>query len=75
MMLASRIFEQNHAVEVKMHDDGLGLVLRTRSADQFYLLLNRIVLDCGIGIEAIAPTDDDVHSVYQYLISNEGGRL
>jgi ABC-2 type transport system ATP-binding protein len=74
-LLAAHAFQQNRAVEVKLHEDGQGLVLRTRDADQFYLLLNRVVLDCKVGIEAVAPTDDDVHSVYQYLISNDGGKL
>jgi len=73
--IAAKAFEQDHAVEVKVHDDGQGLVIRTRNADKFYLMLNQIVLDCGLNIEAVAPADDDVHSVYQYLIGSDGGRL
>src|SRR5512147_1614625 len=42
--VAAKAFEQDHAVEVKVHDDGQGLMIRTRNADQFYLMLNRIVL-------------------------------
>ncbi|RPI28258.1 MAG: ABC transporter ATP-binding protein [Acidobacteria bacterium] len=73
--VAAKAFEQDHAVEVKMHEDGQGLMIRTRSADQFYLMLNRIVLDCNLNVEAVAPADDDVYSVYQYLIGTDGGRL
>jgi ABC-2 type transport system ATP-binding protein len=31
------------------------------------------VLDNGLEVEAVAPADDDVNSVYQYLIGTEGG--
>src|SRR5580700_10937433 len=72
-MLASRLFEQDHVVEAKVHEDGRGLLVRTRDADNLYLLLNRIVLDNGLEVEAVAPADDDVNSVYQYLIGAEGG--
>ena len=70
--LASRIFEQDHVVEVKMHDDRQGVLVSTRDADQFYLLLNRIVLEQGMSVEAVAPADEDVHAVYQYLVGTEG---
>jgi len=70
--LAARIFEQDSAVEVKIHADGKGLVVSTREPDRFYLKLNRIVLDDGLRIEAVTPADEDVHAVYQYLIGNQG---
>ena len=47
--------------------------MRTRDASGFYLMLNRIVMDDGIRLESVAPADDDVLSVYQYLIGNDGG--
>jgi len=72
-LLASRLFEQDHVVEAKVSEDGRGLLVRTRDADSLYLLLNRIVLDNGLEVEAVAPADDDVNSVYQYLIGTEGG--
>jgi ABC-2 type transport system ATP-binding protein len=72
-LLASRLFLQNHLVEAKIQDDGRSLLVRTRDADGLYLMLNRIVLETGLEVESVAPTDDDVHSVYQYLIGPEGG--
>jgi ABC-2 type transport system ATP-binding protein len=72
-LLASRLFEQDNVVEAKVNEDGRGLLVRTRDADNLYLLLNRIVLDNGLEVEAVAPADDDVNSVYQYLIGAEGG--
>ena len=32
-MLASRLFQQDHVVEARMHADGKGLLVRTRDAD------------------------------------------
>ena len=65
--VASRIFEQDHVVEAQIHKDGRGLLVRTRNADKFYLMLNRIAMN-GVGIESVAPADDDVNSLYEYLI-------
>jgi len=33
--------------------------------------LNQIVLESGIDLEAVAPADDDVGAVYQYLIGSD----
>ncbi len=74
-LLASRLFCQDHVVEARLNTDAKGVLVRTRNADQFYLLLNRIVAEEGIGIEAVAPADDDVNSVYQYLIGSGGGTV
>ena len=71
-LLASRLFLQDHVVEAKIAADGKGLLLRTRDADGFYLLLNRVILESGLVVESVAPADDDVNSVYQYLIGAEG---
>ncbi|MBV8069415.1 MAG: ABC transporter ATP-binding protein [Acidobacteriaceae bacterium] len=68
--LAARLFQQDHVVEARLHKDRLGLVVKTSSPSRFYLLMNKIALD-GIGIESVAPVDDDVNSVYGYLIGTE----
>src|SRR5450759_4965140 len=73
--LAARLFTENHLVEAKIHTDGHGLLLRTTDADGFYLLLNRIVIESGLVVESVAPADDDVNSVYQYLIGGEGSTI
>jgi len=75
-LLASRAFSENHVVEVRIEDDGAGVLLRSRSADQLYALVNRVVLEDALTIEGVTPVDEDVHSVYSYLIgSNGAGRL
>ena len=71
--LASRLFQQDHMVEAKILENAGGVLVRTRDADSLYLLLNRLVVEEGIDIESVAPADDDVNSVYQYLIGSQGG--
>ena len=68
--LASRVFREDHVVEVRMHNDRRGLLVKTSQPDRFYLMMNRVAAD-GIGIESVAPVDDDVNSVYEYLIGAE----
>jgi len=68
--LAAKVFELDSAVEVQIHKDGLGLLVKTRDAGRFYLLLNHMAQN-GVAIESVAPADDDVNSVYEYLIGSE----
>jgi len=72
-LVAALIFQQDSVVEAKIHPDGQGLLVATRDADKFYRLFNRIVLDNNISVEAVAPADENVHSVYEYLIGTTGG--
>ena len=70
--LAAFVFAQDHVVEARLHDDRRGLFVKTRDADRFYLLLNEVVAKGEINVESIAPVDDDLSAVYQYLIGSEG---
>jgi ABC-2 type transport system ATP-binding protein len=74
-LLASRLFAQDHVVEAKLNRDGQGVLVRTLDADQFYILLNRIISEEEINLQAVSPADDDVNSVYQYLIGSGGGTV
>ena len=74
-LLAAALFQRDHVVEAKVVANGTGLLVRTKDADGFYLLLNKIILEQGLEIESVAPADDDVNSVYQYLIGGEGGTV
>lgn len=69
-VLAAKVFEQDSVVEAQIHKDGLGLLVKTRDPERFYLLLNHIAQN-GVSIESVAPADDDVNSVYEYLIGSE----
>lgn len=71
--LAARVFASDSVVEAQLHEDKHGLFIKTRNADQFYLLLNRIIIESGMNVEAVAPVDDDLSAVYHYLIGTNGG--
>jgi ABC-2 type transport system ATP-binding protein len=68
--LAAKIVASEDTIEVSLHKDERGLLLKTRDADKFYLALNQIASN-GIEIESVAPADDDVLSVYEYLIGTD----
>jgi ABC-2 type transport system ATP-binding protein len=68
--LAAKVVGSDSTMEVSFHNDERGLLLKTRDADKFYLVLNEIACN-GIQIESVAPADDDVLSVYEYLIGND----
>ena len=68
--LAAKAFEQDHVVEAQLLPEGEGVLVKTRDADRFCRALNHLALS-GIDIEGVVPADDNVHSVYQYLIGGE----
>jgi len=67
-VLASQIFKSVDVVEARVHDDRKGLFVKVRNQDQFYLSLNQVVAEGEIEVESIAPVDDDLSAVYEYLI-------
>jgi ABC-2 type transport system ATP-binding protein len=73
-LLASRVFALNHAVEVKVNPDGRGVLLRTQDAPGFFRLMNRLTIEDGLVVETVQPADDDVQSLYDYLIGDRGER-
>jgi ABC-2 type transport system ATP-binding protein len=70
--MASKVFEHDHVVEAQLLADGSGLLVKTSDAERFYRMLNQIALG-DIRIEGVAPADDNVNSVYEYLIGSEEG--
>jgi ABC-2 type transport system ATP-binding protein len=70
--LAAEAFSLEHVVEAAIQSDSGGVLVRTTDADEFFLLLNRAVVSGLIEIEAVAPADEDVNSIYQYLIGSDG---
>jgi ABC-2 type transport system ATP-binding protein len=65
--VASRIFEFEHVVEARLVESG-ALLVRTRNASDFFTEFNRIVIETGVVVETVAPADESVHAVYDYLI-------
>jgi len=71
-VVASEIFRLDHVVEARILEDG-GLLVRTRDADAFFTEVNRIVLSANVVVETVAPADESVHAVYDYLIGEGAG--
>lgn len=74
-VLAALLFEHESVVEARIHNDRNGLFVKTRRPDDFYLLLNKIITEQNLQIESVAPVDDDLNAVYQYLITSDGGQI
>jgi ABC-2 type transport system ATP-binding protein len=70
--LAAEAFSLGHVVGVAIQNDGGGVLVRTTDAEEFFLLLNRVVVAGLVEIEAVTPADEDVNSIYQYLIGSDG---
>ena len=60
-------------VEASILEEAEGLLIRTRDADSFYRDIGAIILDSGVDVETLAPADENVHAVYEYLIGTQGG--
>jgi ABC-2 type transport system ATP-binding protein len=70
-LLAARMFSSDEVVEARLHDDRHGLFVKTRNPDRFYLLLNEVVAQGDVEVESVAPVDDDMSAVYEYLIGTQ----
>jgi ABC-2 type transport system ATP-binding protein len=66
--LAAQLFAAGQIVEAALHVDRQGLFVKTRNADAFYPVLNRLVVEHALNIETVTPVDDDLNAVYHYLI-------
>lgn len=70
-LLASKLFELDIVVEVALHDDRKGILLRTKNAPDLYGHMNHLVLEHDLKIETVTVADSDVRAVYAYLIEGE----
>jgi len=72
--VAARAFELDHVVEARIVDQGAGVLLRTTNSREFFPALGAIILSTGVEVETVAPADENVHAVYDYLIGDGGSR-
>jgi ABC-2 type transport system ATP-binding protein len=70
---ASLLVRLDSVVSLSLHDDRRGMLISTTDLDAFYTMLNRLVTKGEIDVESVTPADDDVQSVYRYLIDDDGG--
>ncbi|MGC4065730.1 MAG: hypothetical protein QM784_13990 [Polyangiaceae bacterium] len=69
--LAAKLFEERLAVEIELHEDGGGLLARTRDREAFCRFVQRGVAEDGLKLESITPVDDDAFALYRYLVEPE----
>ncbi len=67
--IASLLFEQDHITQIQLHDDKLGLLVMTRSRQEFSRALTRISL-AGHTVEQVMAVDENVDALYEYLIGS-----
>jgi ABC-2 type transport system ATP-binding protein len=70
--VASLLFGEEHITEVRLNEDRGGLLVLTRSRAEFARSLGRIAVN-DHEIESVIPADENVDSLYEYLIG-QGGR-
>jgi ABC-2 type transport system ATP-binding protein len=68
--VAALLFGEDHITEIRLHDDGKGLLVMTRDRERFARALGRIALD-GHPIDGVVPADENVDALYEYLIGGE----
>ena len=67
--LASKLFKEDHITQIQVHDDRLGLLVMTRSQQDFARTLGRLAVD-GHRVESVMAVDENVDALYKYLIGD-----
>jgi hypothetical protein len=65
--VAAMLFSGDHITEIKLNEDGLGMLVMTRDRERFMRALGRIAID-GHKIDGVLPADENVDALYEYLI-------
>lgn len=65
--LAARLLQEDCVVEVQLIPEGGGIMVKTTNQERFWRAIPRIG-STDLRIEGLRPTDDNLGSVYQYLV-------
>jgi len=66
--LAARLIELPDVQGVRFTSDPRVLVVETAGAESFFGRLTSLALEDGLGIDEVLPLDDDLQSVFHYLV-------
>jgi ABC-2 type transport system ATP-binding protein len=66
--LAARLIELQDVQGVRFTSDPRLLVVETARAEGFFARLNELGLEPALGIDEVLPLDDDLQSVFNYLV-------
>jgi ABC-2 type transport system ATP-binding protein len=69
--LCARLVHLEHMTRVEFLDDRSGAMFSTRDAEAFYNDLTQAIVEDNHVVEMLAPADEDVEALYQYLIGEE----
>ena len=69
--LCARLVHLEHMTRVEFLDDRSGAMFSTRDAEAFYKDLTHAIVEDNHVVEMLAPADEDVEALYQYLIGEE----
>jgi hypothetical protein len=62
------LIELQDITGLRFGDEPDVLIIETAHADTFFARLTRLGLEDGFGIEEVRPLDDDLQSVFNYLV-------
>lgn len=68
--VAAQLFTEDHITEIKLNEDRQGMLVMTRDRERFSATLGRIACN-GHAIDTVVPADENVDSLYEYLIGGE----
>jgi ABC-2 type transport system ATP-binding protein len=68
--LARRLFEVEGLDSISYSEESRQVRLETRQPDRFYATLSELALEEGVVIEEITSPDDNLESVFQYLVGS-----
>lgn len=66
--VAEKIAALPFIVSIHFDPNGRAVEVRTREADKFYAHIPTLVLDCGLSIEGFSSPDNNLESVFGYLV-------
>lgn len=66
--LASLMINQNNIRNIHFEESDKKVIFNTDNRDQFFDLLNRLVVEHDLMVEEISSPDDNLQAVFDYLI-------
>jgi len=66
--LAAWLVEKEFISNIQFHPDGKKITFNTNQRDQFFDLLNRIIVEKDLDIAEITSPDDNLQAVFDYLV-------
>jgi ABC-2 type transport system ATP-binding protein len=66
--LAARLIELEDVSGIRFATDPHGLLVETNRAEGFFARLTALGTESGLGIDEVLPLDDDLQSVFEYLV-------